>query len=120
MSDLERDIYEVSNQLGGYVGPGTEERLAKFLIRESKEAAKLADEIERLQRDMKGLGTLATLVYRRFYQGNPGWENWRAALNGKDLIDQIELMTRPEIMENSDTAGMNHIHRSIILGEKQR
>lgn len=79
-----------------------------------------ADEIERLQCDMKGLGTLATLVYRRFYQGNPGWENWRAALNGKDLIDQIELMTRPEIMENSDTAGMNHIHRSIILGEKQR
>jgi hypothetical protein len=45
----ERDIYECANQLGGYVGPDTEDSLAVFLIRESNEAAKLADEIVRLR-----------------------------------------------------------------------
>ena len=60
MSDLEmikrleemrvkgRDIYEVANQLGGYVGPGTEKRLADFLMREALAASDLADEIVRL------------------------------------------------------------------------
>jgi hypothetical protein len=43
-----RDIYEVANQLGGYVGPDTERRLADFLIREAKAASDLADEIVRL------------------------------------------------------------------------
>lgn len=45
----ERDIYEVSNQLGGYVDPSTEPNLARFLIREAEEACKLADEIVRLR-----------------------------------------------------------------------
>jgi len=50
-SDLEaaRDIYEVANQLEGYVGPDTPERLAAFLMREGNEAAKLADEITSLR-----------------------------------------------------------------------
>lgn len=43
-----RDIYEVANQLGGYVGPDTEKRLADFLIREATAASDLADEIVRL------------------------------------------------------------------------
>lgn len=47
-----RDVYEVANQLGGYVGPNTDERLAIFLLRESDEAAKLADKIEGLQADL--------------------------------------------------------------------
>lgn len=45
----ERDLYEVANQLGGYVGPNTEKRLASFLIRESEEASLLADEIVKLR-----------------------------------------------------------------------
>lgn len=52
----ERSIWEVANQLGGWVGPDTEKGLADFLIRESDEAAKLAatittqaQEIERLK-----------------------------------------------------------------------
>ncbi len=45
----DRDIFEVANQLGGYVDPGTEKRLARFLIREAEEASKLAYEIVRLR-----------------------------------------------------------------------
>ena len=44
-----RDIYEVANQLQGYVGPDTEDRLAAFLMREGGEAAKLADRIVMLE-----------------------------------------------------------------------
>lgn len=43
-----RDIYECANQLEGYVGPDTDERLAQFLMREGQAAADLADEIVRL------------------------------------------------------------------------
>jgi len=44
-----RDIYEVTNQLGGYVDPSTPEHLANFLLREAFEAEKLAHEIIRLK-----------------------------------------------------------------------
>lgn len=44
-----RDIWEVANQLVGYVGPDTEARLANFLLREGKEAAKLAERIVALE-----------------------------------------------------------------------
>ena len=44
-----RDIYEVANQLEGYVDEGTPERLAQFLLREGKAASDLADEIVRLR-----------------------------------------------------------------------
>jgi hypothetical protein len=49
---IEWDIWEVSNQLGGYVGPSTEHGLAVFLEREAEEAAKLAHEIERLRTEL--------------------------------------------------------------------
>ena len=45
----ERDKYEVANQLEGYVGPDTPEHLARFLMREGAEAAKLADTIVGLE-----------------------------------------------------------------------
>jgi hypothetical protein len=54
---FERDIYEVANQLGGYVDPSTDKKLAKFLLRESAEAAKLADEIISLRRAAVAQGT---------------------------------------------------------------
>lgn len=44
-----RDIYDVANQLGGWVGPDTEKDLADWLLRESEAAADLADEIVRLR-----------------------------------------------------------------------
>ncbi|MBD9455180.1 Lar family restriction alleviation protein [Rhizobium sp. RHZ02] len=49
---VERDIYEVANQLGGYVGPDTPERLKRFLLKEEKAAAALADEIVRLRSEL--------------------------------------------------------------------
>lgn len=45
-----RDIFELANQLAGYVGPDTDPELAAFLLRESKEAAKLAYEVEWLRK----------------------------------------------------------------------
>lgn len=51
MSEQERDIWEVANQLGGYVDPSTDERLARFLIREANEAEKLAHRIQKLERE---------------------------------------------------------------------
>ena len=45
----ERDIFEVANQLEGYIGPSTDSALANFLRREGNEAAKLADEIVALR-----------------------------------------------------------------------
>lgn len=44
-----RDVFEVANQLGGYIGPDTEKWLAAFLRRESTEAGKLANEIVALR-----------------------------------------------------------------------
>lgn len=44
-----RDIFECANQLGGYVGPNTDDELARFLLRESNAAADLAYEIVRLR-----------------------------------------------------------------------
>lgn len=50
-----RDIYEVANQLEGYVDTGTPDRLAQFLLREGKAACDLADEIVRLQAEVERL-----------------------------------------------------------------
>lgn len=46
MSEHERDIYEVANQLGGYVDTSTPDDLADFLLRESRAAAVLAERLE--------------------------------------------------------------------------
>ncbi len=46
MTEEPRDIYEVANQLGGYVDVSTPKDLADFLLRESDEAAVLAERLE--------------------------------------------------------------------------
>lgn len=50
-----RDIWEVSNQLAGYVDERTPQDLCDFLIRESKAAADLAAEITRLRAENAGM-----------------------------------------------------------------
>ena len=50
MTEERRDIYEVANQLGGYVDMSTPQDLADFLLRESKEAAILAERLEIAER----------------------------------------------------------------------
>ena len=44
-----RDIYEVANQLEGYVDMNTPDDLTRFLLKEGKAAAALADEIVKLR-----------------------------------------------------------------------
>lgn len=56
---VERDIYEVANQLASYVGPDTPPELAAFLVREGKQAAKLAATIASLRAEVEPLGMLA-------------------------------------------------------------
>lgn len=46
---MKRDIWEVSNQLMGYVSTHTDKDLAEFLIREGNAAADLAYEIVKLR-----------------------------------------------------------------------
>lgn len=69
-----RDIYEVANQLGGYVGPTTEGRLAEFLIKEANAAGDLADEIVRLRQQLayernKALEDAAIYIDRIAHEG---------------------------------------------------
>lgn len=52
---VERDIYEVANQLGGYIDEATPDPLASFLRRESREAAKLAARIVELETENERL-----------------------------------------------------------------
>lgn len=71
MSELnKRDIWEVANQLEGYVGPETEERLAAFLMREGHEAAKLAERIVELEKELKK----SILEYNEIFQTAVGWK----------------------------------------------
>jgi len=67
-----RDIYEVANQLGGYVGPGTDKRLADFLIREAMAASDLADEIVRLTTALEDASKVAEQVRRPVGAGDGG------------------------------------------------
>lgn len=69
---VERDIFEVANQLEGYVDESTPEPLARFLLREGREAAKLAatlkaktDEIERLRQQLDEARSLHNHQVRR-------------------------------------------------------
>lgn len=50
---MKRDIWEVSNQLMGYVSTHTDKDLAEFLIREGNAAADLAYEIVKLRAALK-------------------------------------------------------------------
>lgn len=114
MSDLDRDIYEVSNQLGGYVGPGTEERLAKFLIRESNEAAKLADEIVRLQRELSELREISTDKARAWDALNESFKRGRR----KAFIEAAEIASTATVHVSYGTLSMERdepiAYRSLI------
>lgn len=57
-----RDIFEVANQLGGYVDPGTEKSLAKFLMKESEAANELAEEIVRLRIRLNNIKKFSTEI----------------------------------------------------------
>ncbi len=68
---MKRDLYEVANQLEGYVGPTTPDRLAEFLLREGGEAAKLADEILRLRTALAPFADFAARIAKE----HPGWDH---------------------------------------------
>lgn len=89
-----RDIYEVANQLGGYVGPTTEGRLAEFLIREANASCELADEIVRLRQQLadernKALEDAASYINRIAHEGLHA-SMWRNMF--KQVSDAIRAM----------------------------
>lgn len=57
-----RCIWECANQLGGYVDERTDEKLLKFLIRESDAANDLAEEIVRLHSELNEARELLKIV----------------------------------------------------------
>jgi len=57
-----RDIWEVSNQLAGYVDERTPQDLCDFLTRKSKAAADLAAEITRLRAENAGMRDAAKVL----------------------------------------------------------
>lgn len=58
-----RSIWEVANQLGGYIGPSTPDDLVAFLSRESDAAAALAERIVSLE--SRALAAEAALAAER-------------------------------------------------------
>jgi hypothetical protein len=100
-----RDIYEVANQLAGYVDEGTPEKLASFLLREGKAAADLADEIVRLTAAIGAGGqTVAEpiawardrVIYDLIHCDTPGFEGVQTMLSrGKGKYNTVPLYTHP-------------------------
>ena len=75
---VERDIYEVANQLGGYIDEATPAPLASFLRRESREAAKLAARIAELEAENERLSARNLEHEMRLEAEEAKSEYWRA------------------------------------------
>lgn len=97
----ERDIFEVANQLEGYIDSSTPDRLTEFLLREGKEAAKLAEEIIRLRSTLHGQQSEAVAWrYRGHFNGKAlPWQmtdqQWLADRQ-RDRDEEVEpLYTHP-------------------------
>lgn len=101
-----RDIFECSNQLGGYVGPNTEDGLASFLIRESSAAAELAGEIVRLRESLS-----SAQAQIEHWRG----EAARLLKSGQDALDAYETeKSRAEAAE----AEVKRLREAISKAER--
>lgn len=111
----ERDIFEVANQLGGYVGPGTEKRLARFLIREAEEASKLAYEIVRLRADHPPpqLNIKDVQLLERIKRENVAGGPRHVVEGNKALWEQASRLSDEGLLaiEQHDLGGILHITR---------
>jgi hypothetical protein len=138
MGLVERDIYEVANQLEGYVGPDTDPDLAAFLLKEGKAAAALADKItaqaaaiERLVAERDEAANLALKQFLREYHEAYGCDpvamangrsNWRksaeAAEAQRDKLKQA-LADIDKAFQNS-TRGRGNYERDpgMFMGEE--
>lgn len=104
MQDQTRDVYELANQLGGYVDASTPGDLAAFLTREAREAAILAERLEiaeaHVQRMSKALrvasGRLTWCVSAR-----PGVQTEEGAKLVSGWADEaIAAITAPVVVRN--------------------
>lgn len=94
----ERDIYEVANQLAGFIDEGTPEKLARFLRREADAATKLADRIRALEAENQGLARdLATIA---------------------DYAWNEEVVDEPH--ESADAARLAAIRNHLVVSEPNR
>lgn len=105
-----RDIYEVANQLGGYVDRTTEPRLAAFLLREADAAAKLADEIVQLRAaliatEQRGMERAAEGAREAFDAGYSARDR-RTHDTFLDALEDYEDRQRSAIRKARDGTGM--------------
>lgn len=101
-----RSVWEVANQLGGYIGPNTPDDLVAFLSRESDAAAALAERIVSLE--SRALAAEAALAAERERciaivdaqvpdwvkeRSGPYWEGYRDAM--EDAAEDMRKGSTP-------------------------
>lgn len=114
-----RDIYECANQLGGYVGPDTDDALAHFLLRESAAAVDLADEIVQLRSALEPQQEEAVAWRVRYvdqvdgwatFSGKPEWATEKLQ-DGSPKWVMEPLYTHPTPVQESQTVSEEMVER---------
>jgi len=107
MTEQRRDIYEVANQLGGYVDTSTPDDLAAFLVRESKEAAILAERLEIAEahvQQMAGALRVASGRLNWCVSARPGVQGDGGAKLVSGWADEAVAALVPPVIDRSDKA----------------
>jgi len=104
MTDQLRDVYEVANQLGGYVDERTPAELSEFLLRESAEATKLAERLETAEARVADLEKCLQLAAGRLTwcaTARPGVQSPK----GADLVRSWAAEARSMMPQTDSTEG---------------
>ena len=107
MTEEYRDIYEVANQLGGYVDMSTPDDLAAFLLRESKEAVILAERLEIAEAhvaQMTGALRVASGRLNWCVSARPGVQGDGGAKLVSGWADEAIAALVPPVIDRSDEA----------------
>lgn len=107
MSDEQRDIYEVANQLGGYVDMSTPDDLAAFLLRESEAAAVLAKRLEIAEAHVEQMAKALRVASGRLtwcVSARPGVQSKAGAKLVGGWADEAAAAIEPPVIDRSDEA----------------
>jgi len=122
MQDEPRDIYEVSNQLGGYVDMSTPNDLAAFLLRESREAAVLAERLEIAEAHVEQMAAALRVASGRLtwcVSARPGVQTKAVAKLVGGWADEAAAAIEPPVIDRSDEAAVRRMaERNAEGGER--